>query len=86
MHEGGFSVRERADGRLEFLRPDGRVIPRSGYRLEDMVDDEAEAGPERDDPSAEGSGGTENEPPTGVREPPGEYRVAGRSRGEFRMT
>ncbi|HEU4617886.1 MAG TPA: HNH endonuclease signature motif containing protein, partial [Gammaproteobacteria bacterium] len=38
LHEGGFSIR-RCRGRLEFLRRDGRVIPRSGYRREDMVDD-----------------------------------------------
>ncbi|HEU4620013.1 MAG TPA: HNH endonuclease signature motif containing protein, partial [Gammaproteobacteria bacterium] len=54
LHEGGFSIRRRR-GRLEFLRRDGRVIPRSGYRREDMVDDvvddfmnerAAEVGPE----------------------------------------
>jgi hypothetical protein len=39
LHEGGFSIRKRDDGTLDFLRPDGRTIPRSGYRHEDMVDE-----------------------------------------------
>jgi hypothetical protein len=39
LHEGGFSIRKLDDGTLEFLRPDGRVIPRSGYLPEDIVDD-----------------------------------------------
>jgi hypothetical protein len=38
LHEGGFSVRFLDDGALEFRRADGRAIPRSGYRLEDMRD------------------------------------------------
>ncbi|HEX5420089.1 MAG TPA: DUF222 domain-containing protein [Gammaproteobacteria bacterium] len=39
LHEGGFRVRLGRDGRLEYLRADGRVIPRSGYRREDMVNE-----------------------------------------------
>jgi hypothetical protein len=43
LHEGGFAIRRDASGDLYFRRPDGRVIPRFGYRLADM----------RDEPSAE---------------------------------
>lgn len=43
LHEGGFVLRRDAHGDLYFRRPDGRVIPRFGYRLDDM----------RDEPSAE---------------------------------
>ena len=43
MHEGGFAIRRDANGDTYFRRPDGRVIPRFGYRLTDM----------RDEPSAE---------------------------------
>lgn len=38
LHEGGFSIRKRHDGELDFRRADGRTIPRSGYRREDMAD------------------------------------------------
>ncbi len=43
LHEGGFAIRRDSNGDLYFRRPDGRVIPRFGYRLDDM----------RDEPSAE---------------------------------
>src|SRR5882672_4610645 len=39
LHEGGFRMRNDQDGEMYFERPDGRVIPRGGYRYEDMVDD-----------------------------------------------
>jgi hypothetical protein len=39
-HEGGFSIVREADGTLRFVTADGRSIPRSGYRLEDFVDDD----------------------------------------------
>jgi hypothetical protein len=39
LHEGGFKLRRDAQRRLYFQRPDGRVIPRFGYRLADMRDD-----------------------------------------------
>ena len=45
LHEGGFRIQRDAENRLYFQRPDGRVIPRFGYRLADMRDD--------DEPSAE---------------------------------
>ena len=59
LHEGGFKIR-RGDGANCFQRPDGRVIPRFGYRLDDLRDDYAVA---------------EN-PSTEVREPAVVYRVA----------
>ena len=43
LHEGGFAIHRDANGDIYFRRPDGRVIPRFGYRLDDM----------RDEPSAE---------------------------------
>jgi hypothetical protein len=43
LHEGGFAIHRDASGDLYFRRADGRVIPRFGYRLDDM----------RDEPSAE---------------------------------
>ena len=53
LHEGGFSIRRDADESLYFVRADGRVIPRGGYRREDMVDDfDCDNG----NPSAEGFG------------------------------
>lgn len=39
LHEGGFRMRKDPDGEMCFERPDGRVIPRGGYRHEDMVDE-----------------------------------------------
>jgi hypothetical protein len=43
LHEGGFAIRRDANAEIYFRRADGRVIPRFGYRLDDM----------RDEPSAE---------------------------------
>jgi hypothetical protein len=40
LHEGGFGIRRADDGALRFVRGDGRYIPRCGYRLEDMQDDD----------------------------------------------
>lgn len=40
LHEGRFRIRRNGDGSLRFERADGRVIPRFGYRLEDMRDDD----------------------------------------------
>jgi hypothetical protein len=42
LHEGGFKIRRDASGDTYFQRPDGRAIPRHGYRLEDQCDDVAE--------------------------------------------
>jgi hypothetical protein len=39
LHEGGFAIRHDAAGSMYFQRPDGRVIPRCGYRLDDVLDD-----------------------------------------------
>jgi hypothetical protein len=39
LHEGGFTMRRDKCGDNYFVRPDGRVIPRGGYRAEDTIDD-----------------------------------------------
>jgi hypothetical protein len=39
LHEGGFKICRDQGGSIYFQRPDGRVIPRFGYRLDDMCDD-----------------------------------------------
>jgi Domain of unknown function (DUF222)/HNH endonuclease len=39
LHEGGFSIHDDERGGIYFRRPDGRGIPRSGYRAADMLDD-----------------------------------------------
>ena len=54
LHEGGVTIhRDESDG-IYFRRPDGRVIPRAGYRADDMVDDGIGAdGAELDRVSAE---------------------------------
>jgi hypothetical protein len=49
LHEGGFTMRRDGAGALYFQRPDGRVIPRLGYRLDDMRDDDSTD----EDPSTE---------------------------------
>ena len=67
MHEGGFTMRRDASGALCFKRPDGRTIPRGGYRYEDMADDFLIAG----DP-----GGAAANPSAEVREPRVVYRIA----------
>jgi hypothetical protein len=50
LHEGGFKIKRDSEGGLYFQRPDGRVIPRFGYRLDDMCDEYAVA----ENPSREG--------------------------------
>ena len=39
VHEGGYEIRKDTAGEWYFRRPDGRAIPRCGYRCEDMRDD-----------------------------------------------
>jgi hypothetical protein len=58
VHEGGFKIRRDGDRAIYFERPDGRVIPRHGYRLEDMQDDYAVA----ENPSTEGETSQVREP------------------------
>jgi hypothetical protein len=41
LHEGGFTIHRDERGGIYFRRPDGRVIPGSGYRAADMLDDVA---------------------------------------------
>ena len=38
LHEGGYRIEREPDGALRFHRADARVIPRCGYRLDDMRD------------------------------------------------
>jgi hypothetical protein len=79
VHEGGFTIRREADERPTFVRPDGRVIPRAGYRLEDMVDDDIDLGSgggsgEDRNPSAEAwMHGAARNPSAEVRERRGLY-------------
>jgi hypothetical protein len=54
LHEGGFSIDRDRDGAIYFRRADGRVIPRGGYRLEDMLDDMPGLSLAANNPSAEG--------------------------------
>jgi uncharacterized protein DUF222/HNH endonuclease len=93
LHEGGFRMRRDPDGgALHFTRPDGREIPRGGYRVEDMVDEPAvppaaEENPSMEEfvndaaPSMEGFPIPERlaHPSMEVREPRAAYRIACRS-------
>jgi hypothetical protein len=57
LHEGRFAIRRDALGAVYFQRPDGRVIPKDGYRLDDILDDDVETGDAAVayvEPSAEG--------------------------------
>jgi hypothetical protein len=77
LHQGGFRIRRDYQGEHYFVRADGRVIPRCGYRADDFTDDvEGEQAPEN--PSVEGhahqNGDCEN-PSMEVREPRALYRV-----------
>jgi hypothetical protein len=70
VHEGGFQIDRDGAGAIYFRRPDGRVIPRSGYRLDDMRDESVGAG----NPSAEGCGAA-TDPAIEVRDARAIYRV-----------
>lgn len=39
VHEGGCRIGRDHEGRIYFERPDGRVIPRCGYRIDDALPD-----------------------------------------------
>jgi len=52
LHEGGFTIHRDSNGGIYYRRPDGRVIPRCGYRAADMLDDVEIALP-GENPSAE---------------------------------
>ena len=55
LHEGGFRIERDASGARYFQRPDGRAIPRCGYRLDDALGDGVTPADLRGgDPSAEG--------------------------------
>ena len=90
LHEGGFEMRRDAHDEIYFVRPDGRVVPRCGYRTEDMVDDFVTPD---ESPSAEGFApepavcvadaartAREPQPSAEVRETRGAYRVEAMSR------
>ena len=67
LHEGGFKIRRDQEGAIYFQRPDGRVIPRFGYRLDDLQDESAVT----ENPSAEGC----PREPSAIREPRAVYRL-----------
>jgi hypothetical protein len=71
LHEGGFKTRRDSEGALDFVRPDGRVIPRFGYRLDDMRDDfEVD-----ENPSVEARPSMAVCEPSAVREPAAIYHL-----------
>jgi hypothetical protein len=77
LHEGGFSIVRDEGGTLRFVTADGRSIPRSGYRLEDFVDDSDTENADRN-PSREGFCTTTVQPEwerSEVRETAGVYRL-----------
>lgn len=81
LHEGGYRIGRGADGERYFKRPDGRVIPRCGYRTDDTLDDGGETKPSaevREAPSTYrlGGGRARREP---LLEPEREQHVARRS-------
>jgi hypothetical protein len=53
LHECGFTIDDDGCAGIYFRRPAGRVIPRSGYRAADMLDEIAVPLP-GENPSAEG--------------------------------
>jgi uncharacterized protein DUF222/HNH endonuclease len=76
LHEGGVGIRRDYRGERYFVRADGRVIPRCGYREADYTDDFV-----TENPSMEGSchADVEHENPSmEVREPRGVYRLTER--------
>jgi hypothetical protein len=80
LHEGGCSIRRDYQGQPYFVRADGRVIPRCGYRADDYTDDYSDN--RSDDgaleaPSVEGShaAAANSHPSMEVREPRGAYRL-----------
>ena len=84
LHEGGFSIHRGEHGGIYFRRPDGRVIPRAGYRAEDMLDDCLVELP-GENPSAEArmAGIVHGfEPSAEVCETRGLYRIGRAQRGD----
>jgi hypothetical protein len=73
LHEGGFKIRRDVAGDTYFQRPDGRVIPRHGYRLDDMCDDFAE--PECDSAESWTASAAARIPPAEVREMRAAYQL-----------
>ena len=54
VHEGGFGIAKDHQARWYFKRPDGRAVPASGYRREDVVDECLSKATKPSGPSAEG--------------------------------
>lgn len=81
LHEGGFRIRRDHGGAIYFERPDGRVIPRHGYRVEDVLDDSAESDIE---PAAQLAAIVHGRSPSAeVRERRGVYRLDARRRAAY---
>jgi hypothetical protein len=77
LHEGGFKMRKDRDGALHFTRPDGREIPRGGYRVEDMLDEPMVPVACGENPSMDGwVAACVARSPVEVREPRAVYRLA----------
>jgi hypothetical protein len=72
LHEGSFAIKRDTESGIYFERRDGRVIPKSGYRLDDVVDDGA------GEPLGAMLDGLlrSPKPSAEVREAPGVYRLA----------
>lgn len=78
LHEGGYGIRRDHQGERYFVRADGRVIPRSGYRPADYTDDDIDDAT-LEDPSMEGrsyADARRANPSMEVREARGVYRLA----------
>jgi hypothetical protein len=81
LHEGGFRIRRDHEGAIYFERPDGRVIPRHGYRAEDVLDDSAESDLA---PAAQLAAIVHGRNPSAeVRESCGVYRLDARRRARY---
>jgi hypothetical protein len=79
VHEGGYAIRKDYQGRWYFMRPDGRAIPRRGYRPDDMVDEGLDDGPSTDSTGASAEapeGWRATLRSTGVREAAAAYALA----------
>lgn len=76
LHEGAFRIGRDVDGGLYFRRADGRVIPRGGYRLDDVLDETVRD--PHEDMLAEARLGAllrSSKPSAEVREPAAAYRL-----------
>jgi hypothetical protein len=79
VHEGGVTMHRDECDEMFFRRADGRVIPRGGYRLNDMVDDDGADVP-LTNPSTEGFASAVARCHPEVRETAGVYRISSSAR------